>query len=75
MKWNQRCQAEVDLSALRRNYRRLRGLLAPEQKYLAVVKADAYGHGAIEAARIRRPCLLCKNEKEVTSLEFLQTIT
>ncbi len=50
MKWNQRCQAEVDLSALRRNYRRLRGLLAPEQKYLAVVKADAYGHGAVRVA-------------------------
>jgi len=32
-------------------------------------------NSAIEAARIRRPCLLCKNEKEVTSLEFLQTIT
>lgn len=51
MKWNERCWAQVDLSALRRNYRRLRGLLAPEQKYLAVVKANAYGHGAVPVAR------------------------
>ncbi len=50
MEWNKRCWAEIDLGALRRNYRRLRGLLAPEQKYLAVVKANAYGHGATRAA-------------------------
>lgn len=51
MKWNERCWAQIDLSALRRNYRRLRGLLAPGQKYLAVVKAGAYGHGAVRVAR------------------------
>lgn len=50
MEWNQRCRAEIDLEALRRNYRRLRGLLTPEQKYLAVVKANAYGHGAVQVA-------------------------
>lgn len=51
MEWRERCWAEVDLGALRRNCRRLRGLLAPGQKYLAVVKANAYGHGAAETAR------------------------
>ena len=45
-----RCWARVDLEALRSNYKRLRGLLAPEQKYLAVVKANAYGHGAVPVA-------------------------
>jgi len=50
MEWKDRCWAEVDLGAVRRNYRRLRGTLAPGQKYLAVVKADAYGHGAARVA-------------------------
>ena len=50
MNWTERCWAQVDLQALRRNYRRLRGLLSPRQKYLAVVKANAYGHGAVPVA-------------------------
>ncbi len=50
MNWTERCWAQVDLRALRRNYRRLRGLLGPRQKYLAVVKANAYGHGAVPVA-------------------------
>lgn len=50
MEWKDRCWAEVDLGAIRRNYRRLREGLNPGQKYLAVVKADAYGHGAVTVA-------------------------
>lgn len=50
MEWRDRCWAEVDLGAVRRNYRRLRETLKPGQKYLAVVKADAYGHGAAPVA-------------------------
>lgn len=45
-----RAWVEVDLAALRRNYRRLAARVAPA-KILAVVKADAYGHGAIAVAR------------------------
>ncbi|MBM4284186.1 MAG: alanine racemase [Deltaproteobacteria bacterium] len=41
----------VDLAALRHNYRELRGLAHPTTKFLAVVKADAYGHGLVPAAR------------------------
>ena len=48
--WKERCWAQVDVGALRRNYRKLRGILAPGVKYLAVVKAGAYGHGAVPAA-------------------------
>lgn len=51
MEWSERCWAEVDLRSIRRNYRRLRGLLEPGQQYLAVVKADAYGHGAVPVAK------------------------
>ncbi len=41
----------VDLGALEHNYRQLRGLCAPQVKMLAVVKADAYGHGLLPVAR------------------------
>jgi alanine racemase len=41
----------VDLAALEHNYRQLRRLCAPQVKFLAVVKADAYGHGLLPAAR------------------------
>ena len=37
--------AEVDLTALRSNLRSLRGLAGKDTNILAVVKADAYGHG------------------------------
>ncbi len=41
----------VDLSALRANLREVRRLVGPGVEILAVVKADAYGHGDIETAR------------------------
>jgi alanine racemase len=41
----------VDLAALRHNYLQLRRRLSPGAKLLAVVKADAYGHGLVPAAR------------------------
>jgi len=42
--------AEVDLDAIRHNVRALAAVAAPAQ-LLAVVKADAYGHGAVPVAR------------------------
>jgi len=45
-----RTWAEVDLDALAHNYRLLRSL-APDSKFLGLVKADAYGHGAVPVAR------------------------
>ncbi|MCT7351831.1 alanine racemase [Streptomyces sp. 15-116A] len=45
-----RARAEIDLDALRGNVRRLREL-APGAALMAVVKADAYGHGALPCAR------------------------
>jgi alanine racemase len=41
----------IDLAALEHNYRQLRRLCAPQAKLLAVVKADAYGHGLLPVAR------------------------
>ena len=40
-----RCWAEIDLAALERNLRLIRASLPTHIKYVAVVKADAYGHG------------------------------
>lgn len=41
----------IDLDALRHNYQVLRETMRPEWRLLAVVKADAYGHGAVPVAR------------------------
>ena len=45
-----RSEITVDLGALRRNVGRLRATAGPAELW-AVVKADAYGHGALDAAR------------------------
>ena len=50
-----RCWAEVDLAALERNLKRIRAALPEYIRYIAVVKANAYGHGmAPVAARLMR---------------------
>ena len=43
--------AEVSLSSLRQNYRTLAKYVSPAVTICAVVKAYAYGHGAVECAR------------------------
>ena len=43
--------AEVDLAALRANIDVVSALVGPRIGILAVVKADAYGHGAVACAR------------------------
>lgn len=45
-----RCWAEIDLAALERNLRLIRRSLPAGMRYVAVVKADAYGHGLPQAA-------------------------
>jgi alanine racemase len=42
--------AEVDLAAVGRNVRALAGLTGPGTMFMAVVKADGYGHGALQVA-------------------------
>ena len=46
-----RTWAEISLSNLEHNYRALRAILPTGCRFLGVVKADAYGHGAIPVAR------------------------
>jgi alanine racemase len=45
-----RCWAEIDLAALERNLKLIRASLPPGIRYVAVVKADAYGHGLQQTA-------------------------
>lgn len=54
-KTTSRCWAEINLNNLEYNFKQIQKRvkhIAPATKMLAVVKADAYGHGAVQAARI-----------------------
>lgn len=44
--------AEIDLRAIRSNVAGIKRLISPETQLMAVVKANAYGHGAVEVARV-----------------------
>lgn len=43
--------AEINLQALAENFQSIRERVNPQVKIMAVVKADAYGHGAVASAR------------------------
>lgn len=48
----QRAWVEIDQDALRHNVRQFTALLRPGTDLMAVVKADAYGHGAVRVAQM-----------------------
>ena len=47
----QRAWVEIDLAALAHNVKALKAFVAPHTQLMAVVKADAYGHGAVAVAK------------------------
>lgn len=49
---NFRTEAKIDLDAVLYNYNNTRAKLSNGTKLLGVIKADAYGHGAVELAKI-----------------------
>ena len=49
---NYRSWVEVDLDNFTHNWNEMRRLVGPDVKILSVVKADAYGHGAIEISNV-----------------------
>ncbi len=51
---SRKTQAIINLSALKNNYNKI-ARLAPQSKTIAVIKANAYGHGAIEIAKSLQP--------------------
>ena len=46
-----RTWAEIDLDAIRHNYKLIRGAVSPKAKICCCVKADGYGHGASFVSR------------------------
>ena len=48
--------AEINLKAIEHNYIEMRRHIQPTAKFCAVVKANAYGHGAIEISKIAVKC-------------------
>jgi alanine racemase len=53
--------AEINLDALAANFRLVKNHVGPAVNVMAVVKANAYGHGAVECAR--RLALLCRKRE------------
>lgn len=51
MKDYERICAKIDLDAIRQNILNSKKLLKPSVRLLAVIKADAYGHGAVPVAK------------------------
>ncbi|MBD2495815.1 alanine racemase [Nostoc sp. FACHB-280] len=49
--FSQRAWVEIDLEALSHNVKQIKQLLSPRTQLMAVVKADAYGHGAVTVAQ------------------------
>lgn len=54
-----RTYTTVDLDAVKYNFESMRKNIRPETKMIAVIKADAYGHGAIPIAKLLEdfPCI------------------
>ena len=52
MNEQKRCWAEISPENILHNYRALRAAIPEGCRFLGVVKADAYGHGALETARL-----------------------
>ena len=47
-----RVWAEIDLDAIRQNIENVRRITDPHSMVMGVVKADGYGHGAVEVSRV-----------------------
>lgn len=64
---NKRAWAEVDLDAIAHNIKQIRNITNPHAKIMAVVKADAYGHGFLEVAKT-----LIENGADALAVAVLQ---
>ena len=67
-----RTWAEIDLDALHHNFQLIRQATAEHTRIYAVVKADAYGHGAVKVAKTLLECgaaeLAVSNVEEAAQL-------
>ncbi len=48
--------AEIDLSAIQFNYKQVRKMIGKSLQMMAVVKANAYGHGIVEVSKVLESC-------------------
>lgn len=48
---NTRTWAEINLDAFKENMQSIRGCISKDTRVMAIVKADAYGHGAVNTAK------------------------
>ncbi len=64
--------AEIDLGAIRSNIAEINRILRPETGLMAIVKANAYGHGMLEVSRVCMEagvaCLAVANPQEALTL-------
>ena len=51
MSLNRATSAEINLDAFRYNLRTIKSFVGPSTETMAIIKADAYGHGATQCAR------------------------
>ena len=51
-----RTWAEISLENIEENYRKIKAYIPKGTKFLGVVKADAYGHGALPVAHLLEKC-------------------
>ena len=49
-------RAEINLKAFKHNLQNLKKILGPNTGIMAIIKADAYGHGAIPCAKAALEC-------------------
>lgn len=74
---NHRCWAEIDLAAFERNLKRIQSALPEHTRYVAVVKADAYGHGLPQMVRRLMQsgvdCFAVANVTEAAEIRHLGT--
>jgi alanine racemase len=49
--YRERAWVEIDVGAIAHNVHQIRSLLSPDTELLSVIKADAYGHGAVTVAK------------------------
>jgi alanine racemase len=68
-----RCWAEIDLAALRHNAEAVRAQVGPKVKIMAVVKANAYGHGVGPVAQALAGQAEMFGVANVTEAEELRT--
>ena len=52
MKTYSRVYAKIDLDAIAYNMEQMKQNIRPETKVMAVIKADGYGHGAVQIAEM-----------------------